>query len=105
VTAAEQPLPPATVCGIVLRDSTGEASPALKSAAARALANRRWSRTPRADRAAVTKAGRAVVWAGYLNQVDPDRELPAAEREQLAREAERAHMQALAIARHHRKEA
>jgi hypothetical protein len=98
VTAADQPSP-LTTLGRLLDNSDGTATAALRSMAAKALIQRRWSRTPRADRNAATAAGRQAVWNRYLDAVDPDRTLPEDEREQLAHEAERAHMTELAALR------
>jgi hypothetical protein len=70
----------------------------VRSKAARAMVRRRWARTPLADRAAATQAGRDAQWAKYLAGV-PATVTDPAEREALAREARRAHMTALAAAR------
>jgi hypothetical protein len=50
----------------------------------------RWSRLSHAERAAQTQAARDALFAKYCRQVDPDGQLPQAEREALAAQARRA---------------
>jgi hypothetical protein len=50
----------------------------------------RWSRIPPGQRAAHTAAARAAIDRKYQRQVDPDRQLPEAERMELARQAMKA---------------
>jgi hypothetical protein len=46
-----------------------------------------------------THAARAALWTRYLDEVDPDRSLPEAERVRRADAARRAHMTGLALKR------
>ena len=69
-------------------------SPTQRSMRARIAANTRWSRE---DPAATAARGQAGLLAKFVDQVDPDRQLPEAERQRRAEAARRAHMQRLAF--------
>jgi len=60
----------------------------------------RWSRIPKADRAAVTAPARAAAFQRFLDQVDPDRVLPEAERQALARQARRGELARMSLKGH-----
>lgn len=64
------------------------------SSTGRAAALDRWAREP--DRVAATAGARAAFLARFERIVDPDRQLPADEREARARRAMRAYMIRLA---------
>lgn len=72
---------------------------AARSLAGRAAANRRWSRTPSADRPAATEAARDGWLAKLADEIDPEHRLDDDERMQLARQARKAAMQAMAAKR------
>lgn len=59
-------------------------------------ADTRWSRE--ADRVAATKPAREGQWKRFLDEVDPDRQLPEAERQRRAESAQRAHMTRMSLA-------
>lgn len=105
MTAADQPVPPASLLGALLHDADGVVEPGLKSKAARTLARLGWSRTSPAERLARSAPGRDAAWQKWLDLVDPQQQFSTEVRDQMAREARRAHMSALAIARHHRPKA
>jgi hypothetical protein len=69
-------------------------TPTQRSMRARIAANTRWSRE---DPAATASRGQAGLLAKFVDQVDPDRQLPEAERIRRAEAARRAHMQRLAF--------
>jgi hypothetical protein len=69
-------------------------TPAQRAMRARIAANTRWSRENPAANAA---RGQAGLLAKFVDQVDPDRQLPEAERTRRAEAARRAHMQRLAF--------
>jgi hypothetical protein len=60
-------------------------------------ANKRWSHVPLAERSAATEPARTAAIARFETEVDPDGQLDPAERHQLARQAQRAHMQKIAL--------
>ena len=69
-------------------------TPTQRTQRARIAALTRWSRE---DPAATAARGQAGLLAKFLDQVDPDRVLPEAERQRRAEAARRAHMQRLAF--------
>jgi hypothetical protein len=97
--ATPEPRPPdnASLAGFVLGDATAPAD--LRRRAGKTLARRRWSQSPSSERSEQTRPGLDAIWQKFLDQVDPERRLPEAERERLAREARSAHMAGLALAR------
>lgn len=70
----------------------GTQDPVERKLSAQHAALTRWSRKPAEERTEATTPGRTRAWEKFLNQVDPERKLPEAEREKLARQARRAHM-------------
>jgi hypothetical protein len=70
-------------------------TPAQRSLRASIAANTRWSVE---DPTANAERGQAGLVARFRRQVDPDHQLPDAERERRAQSAYRAHMQRLALA-------
>lgn len=72
-------------------------TPSQRSQRARQAALTRWSRE---DSTAGTQAARTAFLDRFMDQVDPGRELPEAERMKRAERAKRAHFQALAYRRH-----
>lgn len=72
-------------------------TPAQRSLRSRIAMDDRWSRVPRGERAAQTKAARDAAFARYLRQVDPEGLLPEAERVALARQARRADLRRMAL--------
>jgi hypothetical protein len=70
-------------------------TPTQRIQRARIAALTRWSRE---DPAATAARGQAGLLAKFVDQVDPDRVLPEAERQRRAEAARRAHMQRLAFA-------
>jgi hypothetical protein len=69
-------------------------TPTQRSQRARIAALTRWSRE---DPAATAARGQAGLMARFVDQVDPDRVLPEAERQRRAEAARRAHMAQLAF--------
>jgi hypothetical protein len=69
-------------------------TPTQRSQRARIAALTRWSRE---DPAATAARGQAGLLAKFIDQVDPDRVLPEAERQRRAEAARRAHMAQLAF--------
>jgi hypothetical protein len=69
-------------------------TPTQRSQRARIAALTRWSRE---DPAANAARGQAGLMARFVDQVDPDRALPEAERQRRAEAARRAHMAQLAF--------
>jgi hypothetical protein len=69
-------------------------NPAQRSLRARIAANTRWAGEDPAVNAA---RGQAGLMARFLDEVDPDHQLPEAERTRRAEAARRAHMQRLAF--------
>jgi hypothetical protein len=69
-------------------------TPTQRSQRARIAALTRWSRE---DPAANAARGQAGLMARFVDQVDPDRVLPGAERQRRAEAARRAHMAQLAF--------
>jgi hypothetical protein len=69
-------------------------TPTQRSQRARIAALTRWSRE---DPAANAARGQAGLMARFVDQVDPDRVLPEAERQRRAEAARRAHMAQLAF--------
>ena len=69
-------------------------TPAQRTMRARIAANTRWSREDGKANAVRAQAG---LLAKFVDQVDPDRVLPEAERQRRAEAARRAHMQRLAF--------
>jgi hypothetical protein len=69
-------------------------TPTQRSQRARIAALTRWSREAPAVNAA---RGQAGLMAKFVDQVDPGRQLPEAERQRRAEAARRAHMQRLAF--------
>jgi hypothetical protein len=51
----------------------------------------------RNDVRATSKAGRDAAWSRFLDQVDPERTLPDAERERRAEAARKSHMSLIAL--------
>lgn len=70
-------------------------TPEQRSIRARIAAHARWSKEDPAPTIARAQAG---LMDKFRRQVDPNNELPAAERERRAESARRAHMQRLALA-------
>lgn len=69
-------------------------TPEQRSLRARAAAHARWSRE---DPSTNARRGQAGLRKRFLDEVDPSRELPEAERERRADQALRAHMAKLAL--------
>lgn len=70
-------------------------SPEQRSLRASIAANTKWAKT---DPVAGTAKARSAYHERFLDAVDPDRQLPDAERERRARALLRAHMQRLSFA-------
>jgi len=70
-------------------------TPAQRTLRASIAANTRWSRE---DPTANAERGQAGLVAKFRREVDPDNQLPDAERERRALSAYRAHMQRLSLA-------
>ena len=70
-------------------------TPTQRTMRARIAANTRWSQE---SPTATAARGQAGLMAKFVDQVDPDRVLPEAERNRRAEAARRAHMQKLAFA-------
>jgi hypothetical protein len=70
-------------------------TPEERSLRASIAAHESWARTP--DRAARTRAAREARWQRYLDQVDPDRTLPPAERESRAEHLRKADLKRMAL--------
>jgi hypothetical protein len=51
----------------------------------------------RNDPRETSRAGRDAAWARFLDQVDPDRQLPEGERDRRAEAARRSHMASIAL--------
>lgn len=71
-------------------------TPAQRSMRGRIAANARWANEP--DRLAATKPGRDAAFEKLLDEVDPQRTLPEAERLKRARNAQRAHLDRVRLA-------
>lgn len=67
-----------------------------RSQIAKIAANTRWANEP--DRSSATQAARDGMARKFVDQVDPDRVLPADERARRAESARKAHYQRLALA-------
>lgn len=69
-------------------------SPEQRTLRARAAAYARWSREDPAEQSAILRRG---FMAKFVNEVDPDRKLPEAERLRRAESAMRSHMALLSL--------
>lgn len=72
-------------------------TPSQRSQRARLAATSRWAKQ---DPSAGTQAAREAFLQRFVDEVDPDRVLPVAERERRAESAKRAHFQRMAYQRH-----
>lgn len=71
-------------------------SPAERAARARIAAHTRWAKEP--DRVAATAPGRRAAFEKLLDEVDPERQLPEAERLKRAKNAQQAHLERIRLA-------
>ena len=69
--------------------------PSLASLAAKVAAHASWAQTP--DRSARTAKARAVAWARFERQVDPEGVLPPEERRRRAEHARKAHLARISL--------
>jgi hypothetical protein len=76
--------------------STNRLTPSQRSQRARIAADTRWSKEP--DRLAATAPGRRAAFEKLLDEVDPDRKLPEAERLKRAKNAQRAQLERIRFA-------
>jgi len=72
-------------------------TPAERSLRASIAAHTRWANTSRAERQRLADNGQAGLLRRFVAEVDPQGQLPAAERERRARNMLTAHMQRLAL--------
>jgi hypothetical protein len=71
-------------------------SPAERSLRARIAANTRWAKEP--DRLAATAPGRRAAFQKLLDEIDPERKLPEAERLKRAKNAQQAQLERIRLA-------
>jgi hypothetical protein len=76
--------------------SNSPLTPAERSHRGRIAAHTRWAKEP--DRLAATAPGRRAAFEKLLDEVDPDRTLPEAERLKRANSAQQAHMARIRLA-------
>jgi hypothetical protein len=76
--------------------STEPLTPAQRSQRARIAANKRWAMEP--DRLAATAPGRRAAFEKLIDEVDPERKFPEAERLKRARNAQQAQLERIRFA-------
>ena len=76
--------------------SSSPLTPSERSQRARIAAHTRWAKEP--DRRAATAPGRRAAFEKLLDEVDPDRVLPEAERLKRAKNAQQAHLERIRLA-------
>ena len=76
--------------------STNPLTPSQRSQRARIAAHTRWAKEP--DRLTATAPGRRAAFQKLLDEVDPQRLLPEAERLKRAKNAQQAHLERIRLA-------
>jgi hypothetical protein len=76
--------------------STERLTPSQRSQRARIAAHTRWAKEP--DRVAATAPGRRAAFEKLLDEVDPERKLPEAERLKRAKNAQQAQLERVRLA-------
>jgi hypothetical protein len=76
--------------------SKSSLTPSQRSQRARIAAHSRWAKEP--DRVAATAPGRRAAFEKLLDEVDPDRKLPEAERLKRAKNAQQAQLERIRFA-------
>jgi hypothetical protein len=76
--------------------STNRLTPSQRSQRARIAAHTRWANEP--DRLAATAPGRRAAFEKLVDEVDPERKLPEAERLKRAKNAQQAQLERIRLA-------